>query len=97
MNSSLVITFVSRELKRKQALLRSNLPGIDSSLYAVKARGHHTLVAFFFTDIAICLRKPISVKSLPDTLLSVDVMPQIPLSVDQLFPHVVLSRPKAAT
>lgn len=28
-----------RELKRKQALLRSNLPGIDSSLYTVKYLG----------------------------------------------------------
>lgn len=96
MNSSLVITFVARELKRKRALLRSNLPGINSSLYAVKARGHHTLVAFFY-GYSLMPKKTYTRKSLPDTLLSVDALPQIPLSVDQLFPHVVLSRPKAAT
>jgi hypothetical protein len=41
-------------------------------------------------------KKTYTRKKLADTLLSVDVMPQIPVSVDPLFPHFVVSRPKAA-
>ena len=57
---TILIIFVLRKLKRKQALLRSNLPAIDFLRYAVTLWGWDVcLVSFLFvTDIALWLRKP---------------------------------------
>ena len=53
------ISFAIKELKRMQALLRSNLPAIDSLRYAVTLLRDGTLVlSLCVTDIAAWLRKP---------------------------------------
>jgi len=63
----LFISFVIRELKRKQALLRSNLSAINFLRYTVTFffwRGGLYGFPFHVTDIAIWLRKPLLIVSL---------------------------------
>ncbi|WP_289691309.1 hypothetical protein, partial [Bacteroides acidifaciens] len=72
------INFAVRGLKRKQALLGSNLSAIDSSRYAVTDMGLRFLSPFFCMDkyivqqsvtaFALWLRKPIQKKILTDNL-----------------------------
>jgi len=50
-------------LKRKQALLRSNLSAINFLHYTVEVRGDGILYCPFFTGIALWLKKPISLFS----------------------------------